>query len=168
MIDGLSEILLTAIGAVGGTGGIAGIVFYRHNKRMKALEAQLKGAEVSKARIEGKTDEWHLYKEQLDTANARIIELLRVNAEKEDRHMSDLKEKEERFNAQTDYLRGVQRDLMSALEREKEHIRKEGQQERRIAYLLNWMCKKNDCDHGIPPRERLNGREFDENEIKET
>lgn len=81
--------------------------------------------------------------------------------------MADLKEKEERFNAQTDYLRGVQRDLMKSLEREKEHIRKEGVLERRVAYLLNWLCKKSDCNHGIPPRDRLTNQEFDESQIEE-
>ena len=167
MINELSEILITAISAVSGTGGIAGVLLWKHNKKVRELERQLKNAEVSKARIESKTDEWHLYKEQLDTANARILDLLKVNAEKEDRHMSDLKEKEERFNAQTDYLRGVQRDLMKALEREKEHIRKEGVLERRVAYLLNWLCKKSDCNHGIPPRARLTNQEFDESQIEE-
>lgn len=167
MISELSGILITAISSVTGTGGIASIFIYRHNKKIRELERQLKESEVSKARIESKTDEWHFYKEQLDVANQRIIQLQKANDEREDDHRNDIREWEERFTNQTTYLRGVQRDLIAANEREKEHIRKEGTLLRRIQYLISFVCKRTDCDHGIPPRQHLVGCTFDDSQIKE-
>ncbi len=167
MINELSSSLITGISTFVGTGGLASLFLWRHNRKMRDLEAQLKSAEVSKAKIEGKTDEWHLYKEQLDTANQRIIDLLKVNAEKEDRHQQDIKDWEERFTNQTTYLRSVQRDLIAANEREKNLIQKIGLLLRRIQYLTMWICKRGDCDHGEPPRERLSGHVFDNSQTTE-
>ncbi len=162
MLNELNEVWSAILGTITACGGVGSLLYVRHNKKMKALEAQLAEANVNKAKMEGKTDEWHLYREQLDIANQRIIDLLKVNADKEDRHQQDIKDWEERFDKQTDRLRCVQRDLIAANDREKEHIRREGLLERRIAYLLTWICKKSDCDHGEPPRERLRGHRFDD------
>lgn len=167
MIGELSSILLTAIGSVGGTGGLAGFFLWRYNKRMKALEVQLAEANVSKARIEGKSDEWHIWKEQceaLSELNHKLTErnekLVQMNADKEDRHQQDIKDWEERFTNQTTYLRGVQRDLIAANEREKKLLQRIGVLMRRIQYLLMWICKDSNCDHGQPPRERLKGKQY--------
>ena len=172
MISELSGILITAISSVTGTGGIAAIFLWKHNKKMRELERQLKDSEVNKARIEGKSDEWHIWKEQNEALSAlnkdlteRNKELVAMNAEKEDRHQQDIKDWESRFTEQTTYLRGVQRDLIAANEREKDHIRREGQLQGRISYLMTWICKKADCDHGEPPRDRLKGHVFNDKEI---
>lgn len=174
MISELSGILITAISSVTGTGGIAGFLLWKHNKRMRALEAQLAEANVNKAKMEGKSDEWHIWKEQceaLSELNRKLTErnekLVEMNAEKEDRHQQDIKDWESRFTEQTTYLRGVQRDLIAANEREKNLIQRIGLLMRRIQYLLTWICKKGDCDHGEPPRERLKGYSFDESQITE-
>lgn len=173
MFDNINYII-TILSTVMGSGGIAAILQWRHNKKMRELERLLKDTEVNKARIEGKSDEWHIWKEQceaLSELNHKLTErnekLVQMNADKEDRHQRDIKDWEERFTNQTSYLRDVQRDLISANEREKEHIRRESVLERRIAYILTWICKKSDCDHGEPPRERLKGHFFDEREIEE-
>lgn len=175
MISELSGILITAISSVTGTGGIAAIFLWKHNKKMRELERQLKDSEVNKARIEGKSDEWHIWKEQNEALSAlnkdlteRNKELVAMNAEKEDRHQQDIKDWESRFTDQTTYLRGVQRDLIAANVREKEHIRKEGVLLRRIQYLINFICKRTDCDHGIPPRQHLVGCKFDDSQIEES
>ncbi len=151
MID-LTEIS-TALGTfatlITAFGGVGAFLYKRQAKRLKEAEAQLAEVSVSKARIEGKTEEWHLYKEQLDTANQRIIDLLKVNAEKEDRHQEDIKNWEERFTNQTTILRGVQRDLIAANEREKEHIRIEAQLEKERDHYKMWRCyreENNDPD----------------------
>ncbi len=167
MLSELNEVWTAVLSTVSACGGVGSLLYVRHNRKMKALEAKLAEVNVAKAKIEGKSDEWGLYKDQLDTANKRIVDLLKINAEKEDRHMNDLKDWQERFDKQTDRLRSVQRDLIAANDREKGHIRREGVLERRIAYLLTWICKKGDCDHGEPPRERLRGRTFDEGQAAE-
>lgn len=152
MISELSGILITAISSVTGTGGIAAIFLWKHNKKMRELERQLKDSEVNKARIEGKSDEWHIWKEQNEALSAlnkdlteRNKELVAMNAEKEDRHQQDIKDWESRFTEQTTYLRGVQRDLIAANEREKEHIRKEAKLEKERDHYKMWKCyREND------------------------
>lgn len=174
MLNELNEVWSAILGTLSACGGIGSLLYVRHNKRMKALEAQLAEANVKKAHMEGKSDEWHIWKEQCESLSAlntalteRNKELVAINAEKEDRHQQDIKDWEGRFTEQTTYLRSVQRDLIAANEREKNHIRREGLLERRIAYLLTWICKRSDCDHGEPPRERLKGHVFDETEARE-
>ena len=169
MISELNEVWTAVLSTISACGGIGSLIYLRHNKRMKVLEALLAEANVNKAKMEGKSDEWHIWKEQNEALSAlnkdlteRNKELVQMNAEKEDRHQQDIKDWESRFTEQTTYLRVVQRDLIASNDREKEHIRREGGLERRIAYLLTWICKKSDCDHGEPPRERLKGHTFDD------
>lgn len=169
MINELSGILITAISSVTGTGGLASFLLWRHNKKMRELEAKLAEANVNKAKMEGKSDEWRIWKEQneaLSELNQKLTErnekLVLMNADKEDRHQQDIKDWESRFTEQTSYLRSVQRDLIAANEREKDHIRREGQLQGRISYLMTWICRKSDCDHGEPPRDRLKGHVFND------
>lgn len=164
----------TIVGIITPLGGFGAWLYRKQAKRLKEAEAQLAEANVQRAKIEGKSDEWHIWKEQceaLSELNAKLTDrnekLVQMNAAKEDRHQQDIKDWEERFANQTTYLRGVQRDLIASNEREKEHIRREGLLERRIAYLFTWICKKSDCDHGEPPRERLIGNRFDERVVEE-
>lgn len=165
----LTTVLGTLLGTLTPLGGVGVWLYRKQNKRLKEAEAQLAETNVSKAKIEGKADEWHIWKEQceaLSDQNKALIErnekLVQMNADKEDRHQADIKDWEERFTNQTTYLRGVQRDLIAANEREKDHLRKEGQLEKRLAVALNWICKKANCDHGEPPRERLKGRKYED------
>lgn len=174
MISELNEVWTAVLGTVSACGGIGGVFFYAHNKKMRELEAKLKESEVNKARIEGKADEWHIWKEQceaLSELNTKLTkrneELVQMNAEKEDRHQQDIKDWESRFTEQTTYLRGVQRDLIASNEREKNLIQRIGVLMRRIQYLITWICKKGDCDHGEPPRERLRGHTFDDDAAAE-
>ena len=173
-ITEITTMLGTIVGIIMPLGGAGAWLYRKQAKRLKEAEAALAEANVSKARIEGKSDEWHIWKEQCEslsqlnhTLTERNEKLVQMNAEKEDRHQQDIKDWEERFTNQTTYLRGVQRDLIAANDREKEHIRRESLLERRIAYLLTWICKDANCDHGKPPRERLKGHVFDENQAAE-
>ncbi len=166
----------------GGVTGLISLIAYRKlNKRLKESEVKLAEANVAlseanveNAKMQGKSDEWHIWKEQneaLSEQNKHLIErndqLVKMNAEKEDRHQQDIRDWEERFTNQTTYLRGVQRDLIAANDREKEHIRREGLLLRRIQYLISFVCKRTDCDHGIPPRQHLLGCAFDESQIED-
>lgn len=173
-ITEITTMLGTIVGIITPLGGVGAWLYRKQAKRLKEAEANLAEANVSKARIEGKSNEWHIWKEQNEALSAlnkdlteRNKELVAMNAEKEDRHQQDIKDWEERFTNQTTYLRGVQRDLIAANEREKEHIRREAMLERRISYLLTWICKDANCDHGQPPRERLKGHVFDESQVAE-
>lgn len=170
----LTTIFGTLLGVLTPLGGVGAWLYRKQNKRLKESEAQLAEANVSKAKIESKADEWHILKEQIETLSVynkdlteRNRELVQMNADKEDRHQQDIKDWEDRFDKQTDRLRSVQRDLIAANEREKNLIQRTGVLMRRIQYLLTWICKKGDCDHGIPPRERLKGYVFDDGEITE-
>lgn len=173
----LTEIL-TMLGTYGGFTTIitgVGAWFYRkQNKRLKEAEAQLAEANVNNAKMQGKSDEWRIWKEQneaLSELNQKLTDrnekLVQMNAAKEDRHQQDIKDWEERFTNQTTYLRGVQRDLIAANEREKNLIQRIGILLRRIQYLITWICKDSNCDHGEPPRDRLRGHTFDEREAEE-
>lgn len=116
MISELNAIIISILSlSVGGT-LIGTLLYWRYNKRLKELE-------VEKAKIETNNEEWHLYKEQLDFANERIVSLLKINADKEQRLMDKeeyynkrVGEIEERFNKQTEYLRGIQRSYKDGLE----------------------------------------------------
>lgn len=126
--------------------------YRKQNKKLKETEVALSEANVKKARIEGKSDEWHIWKEQNEALSAlnkdlteRNKELVQINAEKEDRHQQDIKDWEDRFTNQTTYLRGVQRDLIAANEREKKHIRKEARLEKERDHYKMWKCyREND------------------------
>ncbi len=156
----LTTIFGTLLGVLTPLGGVGAWLYRKQNKRLKESEAQLAEANVSKAKIESKADEWHLYKEQLDTANHRIVDLLKTNADKEDRHQQDLKDWQERYTEQTRLVRNLHKE-------NKEYIKREGILMRRIQYLVSFICKRTDCDHGIPPRLHLKGCEFDDNQIVE-
>lgn len=165
----LGTMLATSGGITTLLGFIGAWQYRKQNKRLKEAEAQLAEANVNKAKMEGKSDEWHIWKEQNEALSAlnrdlteRNKELVQMNAEKEDRHQRDIKDWESRFTEQTTYLRGVQRDLIASNEREKNLIQRIGVLMRRIQYLITWICKKGDCDHGEPPRERLRGHTFDD------
>ena len=159
MVSELSSILITAISTSGGLGAIGGWIYWKQNKKLKNLEVALKDSEVDKARIESKSDEWHLYKEQLDAANTRIKELLEINREKErrtdeldanyDRRISAV---EERFLNQTNYLRGIQRQYKEALEENNRLTIKIGKMQRVIDHLLQWICRRpwKDCKRREP------------------
>ena len=155
MIGEISSILISilstsVVGTIIGT-----LLYWRQNKKLKILE-------VDKAKIETKNEEWHWYKEQLDTANARIVELLKINAEKEarliakdKRYAERINEIEERFNKQTLFLRGVQREHTEALEEINRLTYREGQFRRIIDHLRQWFCCRvfSDCPRRKPEQE---------------
>lgn len=122
-----SSELLTFLGTLLGVlAPIAGSGIYRYrkqNKRLKDAEAKLAEVGVDKAKVEALTENWHLWKEQLEAErehvkfqDQRITDLLAENDRKDDKHSTDIKAWEERFTKQTEYLRGVQRELTQSLE----------------------------------------------------
>ena len=138
--------ILTILTPFGG----AGVIMYRRqNKRLKEAEAALAEANVSKAKVESKANEWDIWKEQLEAErehvkfkDERINELLRMNAEKEDRHQQDIKDWEERFTNQTTYLRSVQRDLLVKTQQEIVYTKKIADLERERDFYKMWFCRR--------------------------
>lgn len=159
MITELSGILISIL-STGTLGTVAGGLWYRHhNKKMNLLKEQLETANVDKARIESKSQAWHLYDEQIRVANDRIKELLEVNREKESRLMEKdkrygerINEVEERFNKQTDVLRKANRELNAALEKINQLTYEKGKQQRVIDHLRQWLCQRpwKDCQRRKP------------------
>ena len=113
-ITAITTMLGTILGIITPLGGVGAWLYRKQNKRLKEAEAALAEANVSKAKVESKADEWNIWKEQLEAErehvkfkDERINELLRMNVDKEDRHQQDIKDWEERFDKQTDRLRDV-------------------------------------------------------------
>lgn len=146
-ITEIATMLGTFAGIVTPLGGVGAWLYRKQAKRLKEAEAQLAEANVSKAKIEGKAEEFHIWKEQceaLSELNNKLTErnqqLVQMNAEKEDRHQEDIKDREDRFKEQTNLLRDRQKELVAALEREREHVRLESQLERERDHYKLWMC----------------------------
>lgn len=148
----LSTILVTLISAMGGMSLLTLFVYWRQNKRNKDLEVQLNETNVDKARIESKTDEWNLYKDQLEIANNRIKDLLQLNQEKEKMYADRISEMDDRFKKQTTYLRDIQRSLRKALEEINRLTVEKGKMQRIIDHLRLWFCRRcyKDCQRREP------------------
>lgn len=113
----LSTILISLLSGGGLTTLVGAWIYRKQNARLKEAETKLAEVNVDKAKVEGKSDEWKIWKEQLEAErehvrfkDERISELLRMNAEKEDRHQADIKDWQERFDKATDRTREVQRE----------------------------------------------------------
>lgn len=173
----LSGILLSIL-STGATGTLIGAIWYRrHHKKMNALQEQLETANVEKARIQSKYEEWHIYKEQLESANEQIrvlnernkellnsnIERYNQSKEKDTRSISEredirrrysdrINEMEKRFNRQTTYLRGVQKELNQAYEKINCITLEKGEMQRVIDHLKQWFCRRvwRDCKRRDP------------------
>ena len=148
-ITEITTMLGTILGIITPLGGVGAWLYRKQNKRLKEAEAALAEANVSKAKVESKADEWNIWKEQLEAErehvkfkDERINELLRMNAEKEDRHQQDIKDWEERFTNQTTYLRSVQRDLLIKTQQEIVYTKKIADLERERDYFKLWFCRR--------------------------
>ena len=148
-ITEITTILGTILGIITPLGGVGAWLYRKQNKRLKEAEAALAEANVSKAKVESKADEWNIWKEQLEAErehvkfkDERINELLRMNAEKEDRHQQDIKDWEERFTNQTTYLRSVQRDLLAKTQQEIVYTKKIADLERERDFFKIWFCRR--------------------------
>ncbi len=148
-ITEITTMLGTILGIITPLGGVGAWLYRKQNKRLKEAEAALAEANVSKAKVESKADEWNIWKEQLEAErehvkfkDERINELLRMNAEKEDRHQQDIKDWEERFTSQTTYLRSVQRDLLAKTQQEIVYTKKIADLERERDFFKLWFCRR--------------------------
>ena len=168
MINELSSILITAISSIGGTGGLAGILIYKHNKKMRELERQLKDSEVSKAKIESKGDEFHLLQEVMEYTQQELTNLKKESVEREEWWRERDAKKDAKLDEQTAIIREQRATIASKdeqiqaekdLNTEYERIISELTEEN--TYLNLWACHKSECDNGIPPRGRLKGMSFD-------
>lgn len=96
--------ILSMVGTYGGFTTVITIVggwFYRkQNLRLKEAETALAEANVDKAKMAGKADEFHYYKEQLTEAQKTIIDLQHAQRESNSKHHEDIKALEERYEAQ--------------------------------------------------------------------
>lgn len=171
----ITTILGTLLGVLTPLGG-AGAWFYRkQNKRLKEAETKLAEVNVDKGRNEAKEQESNRLLAQIDHQQVTIDKyidrydaLVAKCAAMEDQHQGDLKDWAERYSEQTQIVRDQRKELTEMHVREKEHIRKEGVLQRRIQYLINFICKRTECDHGIPPRQHLVGCRFDDSQIEES
>lgn len=148
-ITAITTMLGTILGIITPLGGVGAWLYRKQNKRLKEAEAALAEANVSKARVESKADEWNIWKEQLEAErehvkfkDERINELLRMNADKEDRHQQDIKDWEERFDKQTDRLRDVQRDLLARTQQEIVYTKQIADLERERDFFKTWFCRR--------------------------
>ena len=177
MISELSTVFISVFSTLtaGGTG--FGIWQFRHNKKMNRLKEQLEAANLEKERISAKSDEWHIYKEQLDAANQQIETLNKRNSEliatnidryEKNKELQDsfakeridtqrqfnnhIKDIEERFNNQTLFLRGVQRELNQAYEKINILTETIGRKNEFINHLKLWLCCRpwKDCKRREP------------------
>lgn len=165
----LSTALGTFAGLITTFGGIGTWLYRRQNKRLKEAEAKLAEVQVEKAKMETKADDWHIWKEQADALTelnkelmSRNSDLIRANAEKEDRHQQDIKDWEERFTNQTNVLRATNREynqfVKDAGEREKSHLKQIDELERRCDYLELWQCHREHPSVACDPEEGCSRR----------
>ena len=168
MISALNEVWTTVLGTVSACGGIGGVLAWKHNRKMRRLEARLKATEVDKAKVESKADEFHLYKEMLDHANERILGLERHSAEREQWWQGETERRDARYDEQTLLLRAKNSEVNAKDEQIQAEKDLNTEYERTIAqlmeentYLHSWVCRKGDCENGEPPRGRLKGSTFD-------
>lgn len=153
MITELSGILISIL-SMGTVGSVGGAIWYRkHNNRMNLLQERLSSMEVEKAAIESKSQTWDLYEDQLNVANNRIKELLEINREKEQRliekdrlYSERISEVEERFNKQTTFLRGIQKELNLAYDTINKLTSEKSQMQRLIDHLKQWLCRRPWCE----------------------
>ena len=168
MLNELNEVWTTVLTTVSACGGIGGVLAWRHNKKMRALEAKLKTTEVDKAKVESKTDEFHLYKEMLEHANQRNLDLEKHSVEREQWWRSEMERRDAKYYEQTLLLRTKNAEVDAKNEQIQAEKDLNTEYERTIAelmeentYLHSWVCRKGDCDCGEPPRGRLKGSVFD-------
>lgn len=158
IMNELSTIIVSVLGTLAPLLGGGVWMYRRQTKRIKEAAARLAEVNVDKAKVETRADEWHLWKEQAEAmseTNKALIEsnkeLIASNREKEDAHQQDIKDWEQRFDSQTDRLRNVQRELIAANEREKEHIRREARLEKERDYYEQWKCYREFGNHKTDP-----------------
>lgn len=141
-------LLGTVLGILTPLGGLGVFMYRKQNRRLKDSEAALAEANVERAKMESRKDQITL----LSDLNASLIErndkLVKMNAEKEDRHQQDIKDWEERFTKQTEVLRGAQRnekeraDEVIRLTEEVGHLKVELEKKR---------CDDMPCPFRLPP-----------------
>lgn len=174
MIDQLSAILISSLSGGGFTALVAAIMHHKQNKRLKETEAQLAETNVAKAKIDSKSDEFHLYKEMLNHANERYINQEKQSAEREDYLKSECAKKDARYDEQTQLLRAKQVEINakdSQLQEEKdlntEYESIIAELMEALIYVLPWICHKAACANGEPPRGQLKGMIFDSARIEQ-
>lgn len=154
-MDELSTILLSIISTATPLIG-SGVWFFRkQNKRIKDAEASVAEINVTKAKVEAKAEDWHIWKEQNDALseqNQKLIErnkqLVDMNAEKEDRHQEDIKDWESRFDKAVDRTREVQRENASLHEDIVELTKQNGSLKLELEKV---RCNDLSCPFRLPP-----------------
>ncbi|MCF0187959.1 MAG: hypothetical protein HUK04_00475 [Bacteroidaceae bacterium] len=152
MTDTLPQLIAWLTGFVG-LGLFQWLNTRKANKRLAEAQADLAEAQSESAEAQADIEKWHFYKEQLDIANGRIVELLTIN-----------KDKETRFIEQTQRLRDTQQRELDANERAIQTSIKFAEANVRIAdverengelkvRLANHECIKMNCIHRDPPNE---------------
>lgn len=141
-------LLGTLLGVLTPIGGVSVFMYRKQGKRLKNTEVALAEANVEKAKMESRKDQITL----LSDMNASLIErndkLVKMNAEKEDRHQQDIKDWEERFTKQTEVLRTSQRHEKELAD---EVIRLTEENGRLKVELEKKRCDDLNCAFRLPP-----------------
>lgn len=145
----------TILGLLTPIGGVTVFMYRKQNRRLKEAEAKLAEVNVNKAEAEAKAENWHIWEQQCDALHKmnqdliqRNADLVRMNAEKEDRHQEDIKNWEERFTDQTQVLRNAQRNEK---ERADEVIRLTEENAALKVELAQVRCNDINCPFRQPP-----------------
>ncbi len=155
----LSEIttmLGTIVGIVTPILGAGAWKYKQQNKRLKEAEAQLAEISVDKGRIEAqKENEERLLRqidhqqETIDKYVERYDNQVAKSAEREDQLQGKINEKDK-------IIRDQRKEIVAALERDKEHIRREARLEKERDHYKQWHCCREDngtregCDRRKP------------------
>ena len=169
----ITTILGSVLGIFTPLGGLGVVLYQKQNKRLKEAEAALAEANVNKAKVESKADEWDIWKEQLEAERAhvkfkdeRIDTLLKLNAEKENRYQEslkeyqqDLREAQKEIRDKTAQIRKyvediikaesetnrVNNNLNEALDRITVLTAERDEERRKKEYYKRWRCEKSIC-----------------------
>lgn len=143
----LSTILVSVIGTLVPLIGGGAFLFRKQQKRIKEAEARLAEVSVDKAKVETRTDEWHLWKEQSDAMH-NVIETLSAQLLEKTKECD---RKEDIISDKTRRIREKEEQNLELYTRLLHCEQRIASMQRFIDWLKNWHCArewgrgKDDC-----------------------
>lgn len=155
-MDAIYQILTFVFGGTSVVGTVLSIVWWRQTKRLKEAEVRQKEAEAEKTGTEASEAEDHRFNTLLKLVDSLTSRLSSLNATV-DKHIDRNRELSDRlYNSETDKNHLNERIIVLTEERDDAR--------RQADYNEMWICKRTDCRDprgGRPPREKLNGLEYE-------